>query len=558
MSAYPDPQKHVVLAGSGRRHRAGSEVLGRADPNERVYITVKLNRTTPIPEPVAGAAVISRDQAISDHGADEDAVKKVAKTLADYGLTIMSEDAARRSVKASGPVERMEAIFQTHLFRVKHGEHLYRGRVGPISLPAELDGMVQGVFGLDTRPMISHRRPKKGRPAAPASQLPAPDQRAWFLPQELASAYAFPGKDGSGTTIGIIELGGKYVASDLDAFVQAAGLPGTPEVQVVNVDPLAATDANDPDAIGEVMLDVEVVAGACPGAKIVLYFSPFTERGWVDVIDAALADSANNPCVLSISYGLAEGVDIWTQQAMDVVSDAMKEAAARGIPVCVASGDDGSDDQVGDGRAHVNFPATSPYVLSVGGTALVKTGANPSSELVWFDGDGLRRDGGGSTGGGVSAAFGRPAWQASINIPSVNPGAPAGRIAPDISANAAGSTGYFTISEGQAGVSGGTSAATPLWAALISRLVETRTPVGYLTPLLYEAASGGGTIGSQACNDIVSGNNNTAAAGGYAARQGFDAVTGWGSPKGDDLAQVLAARQAAQAAQTPKPLAPAE
>ena len=83
---------------------------------------------------------------------------------------------------------------------------------------------------------------------------------------------------------------------------------------------------------------------------------------------------------------------------MDAVNDAMKEAAGRGIPVCVAAGDDGSDDQVGDGLAHVNFPATSPFVLSIGGTALVRT-AHGFDEQVWFDGDGLRKDQGGSTGG---------------------------------------------------------------------------------------------------------------------------------------------------------------
>ena len=313
-----------------------------------------------------------------------------------------------------------------------------------------------------------------------------------------------------------------------------------PTVKVVNVEKLAPSDRNDPDAIGEVMLDVEVVAGVCPGANIALYFSNFTEKGWVDVIDAALNDSANDPCVLSISYGLAEGADIWTQQAMDAVNDAMKEAAARGIPVCVASGDDGSDDQVGDGQAHINFPATSPYVLSVGGTALVKQG-NGFTEKVWFDGDGLRKDGGGSTGGGVSAAFPRPAWQGSINIPSVNPNAGPGRIVPDVAANAAGSTGYFVVAQGRGEVSGGTSAATPLWAGLLARLIKANVPVGYITPVFYQTApaSGSKTIGGVGCTDITQGNNNTAAAGGYPAGPGYDAVTGWGTPKGKTLETVL-------------------
>jgi kumamolisin len=534
------PRKHVTLKGSRRSHRPGAQVLGRADPHEWCEITVKLRRQTPLPEPQPGRAVLTREEAAKKHGASAADIEAVVKSLTGYGLTLLIKDPATRSVKLAGPVERMETIFKTHLFRVKHGGRLYRGRVGELSLPAELQGIVEGVFGLDTRPMIRSRRPRTQMQSAPSAQLPPPDQRPWYLPQELAAAYNFPGTGAAGKTVGIIELGGQYLAADLREFAALTGLEPVPAVNVVNVEKLAPSERNDPDAIGEVMLDVEVVAGVCPGAAIALYFSNFTEKGWVDVIDAALNDAANDPCVLSISYGLAEGAEIWTQQAMDAVNDAMKEAAARGIPVCVAAGDDGSDDQVGDGLAHVNFPASSPYVLGVGGTTL-KKGANGAAEAVWFDGDGLRRDQGGSTGGGVSSAFPRPPWQASFTIASVNPNALPGRIVPDVAADAAGSTGYFMVAQGQGQVSGGTSAATPLWAGLIARLIRAHLPVGYLTPVFYQPAANAGasTIGALACNDITKGDNNTAAAGGYSAGIGYDAVTGWGSPKGDALASLL-------------------
>jgi kumamolisin len=539
--SHADPKKHVALKGSRRNHRPGAQVLGRSDPHEWCEITVKVRRQAPLPEPQPGKAVLTRDEAVKKHGASAADIEAVVKSLTSYGLAVIDKDPATRSVKLSGPVERMEAVFKTHLFRVKHGDHLYRGRVGELSVPAELHGIVEGVFGLDTRPMIRQRHPRTQLQSTPSNQLPSPDQRSWYLPQELAAAYNFPGSGASGKTVGIIELGGQYLAEDLQEFAELTGLESIPTVNVVNVEKLASSDRNDPDAIGEVMLDVEVVAGVCPGAAIALYFSNFTEKGWVDVIDAALNDTTNNPCVLSISYGLAEGTDIWTQQAMDAVNDAMKEAAARGIPVCVAAGDDGSDDQVGDGLAHINFPATSPYVLSVGGTALIKS-ASGSSETVWFDGDGLRKDNGGSTGGGVSMAFQPPpTWQASLNIPSVNPNASPGRIVPDVAANAAGSTGYFMVAQGQGQVSGGTSAATPLWAGLLARLINANVPVGYITPVFYQTApnSGTNTIGALTCNDITRGNNDTAAAGGYSAGIGYDAVTGWGSPKGDALANAL-------------------
>jgi hypothetical protein len=108
------------------------------------------------------------------------------------------------------------------------------------------------------------------------------------------------------------------------------------------------------------MLDIEVVAAVCPKSTIAVYFSNFTEKGWIDVIDAALNDTRNRPSVLSISYGLAEGTEIWTDQAMSAINDSFKEAAARGIPVCISAGDDGSDDQVQDGMAHIDLARDAP------------------------------------------------------------------------------------------------------------------------------------------------------------------------------------------------------
>jgi kumamolisin len=224
---------------------------------------------------------------------------------------------------------------------------------------------------------------------------------------------------------------------------------------------------------------------------------------------------------------------------MQAVNDTMKEAAVLGIPVCLASGDDGSDDQVGDGLAHVDFPSTSSFVLSVGGTSLnKKTGA----EVVWKEGDGLRADGGGSGGGGVSSVFPRPSYQQNINISSVNPGMINGRVIPDVCANAAGQTGYFTVANGQAGIVGGTSAAAPLWAALIARInAALGKGVGFLTPLLYQSnpKTGGEPLGQAALKDITTGNNISAAAGGYTAGPGYDAASGWGSPNGAKLLSML-------------------
>ncbi len=192
--------------------------------------------------------------------------------------------------------------------------------------------------------------------------------------------------------------------------------------------------------------------------------------------------------MLSISYGLAEGINIWTGQAMQAVNDTLKEAAALGVPVCIAAGDDGSDDQVGDGAAHVDFPSTSPFVLCVGGTMLKKRNGSGFTETTWFDGDRLarrwrrldrRRRERGDHASDLAVK--------SIAIASVNPHARAGRCVPDVAADAAGSTGYFMVSQGNPQVSGGTSAAAPLWAALLARLMANGKTLGFFTPLLYQA-----------------------------------------------------------------------
>jgi kumamolisin len=291
------------------------------------------------------------------------------------------------------------------------------------------------------------------------------------------------------------------------------------------------------------MLDVEVVAGACPKAKIVVYFAHFSERGWITALDAAIHDEKNDPGVLSVSWGFAEGKMIWTQQAMTQINETLKEAATIGVTVCIAAGDDGSGDALTDGHAHVNFPASSPYVLAVGGTTIRSKGSK-QPDVVWKEGTGMRATNGGSTGGGTSAEFPRPNWQKNIKANSVNPGAIVGRCIPDLSANADwNASPYLLVVGGSAQPNGGTSAATPLVASLLTRINEKRPAnkrIGYLTPVLYQAKGGrGATVGSAGCTDVISGNNTTAHVGGYSAAAGYDAASGWGTPDGEKLMKAL-------------------
>ena len=528
---------HAVLAGSMRAARPGAKVLGVADPDEWIELTIKLRRKKALPE--MGKAVakpLSMQELESQYGADAADIDKVKTVLTGFGVKILKEDALSCSIRAGARAEVWESVFQMRLFHYAHSDGNYRGRKGDLRVPLELQGIIVGVFGLDNRKMVK-RRPIHKRKVSLDLAGRAAASRTWFFPAELATIYSFPAGDGQGQTVGLLEFGGGYFPDDLATFCKDASI-SVPTVKTVSVNN-TPTNAKD-GAEGEVMLDVEVVAGVCPASTIVVYFSSFDEDGWVNIVDTAIHDQTNPLTVISCSWGYAEDAPgAWSSGAQNAINDSLQAATLLGITVCVAAGDDGSDDEVGDGHAHVDFPSSSPYVLAVGGTTLKQSSAGKVTETAWKDGDGLRKDNGGSTGGGVSTIFPRPLWQ-TVSVASVNPGSIEGRVVPDVAADASANTGYWTVVDGQGGASGGTSAAAPLWASLIARLnASLGARVGFLSPLLYQAGSNGEPLGQTGCRDITSGNNDTASIGGYSAGPGYDAVTGWGVPIGTALASGL-------------------
>lgn len=525
-----------MLPGSARQVRPGAKVLGAAGADEWIEITLKLRRKQPLPEPASRPGpVLSRAELEANYGASPADVEKVRTVLTGLGLTILSEDLSSSSVKAGGPVDIVEEVFGIKLLHYAHEGENYRGRRGNLHVPADLAGIIVGVFGLDTRRMVK-MRPRRKRPRSLELARRRAAARSWFFPAELATIYHFPDGDGAGQTVGLLEFGGGYFEDDLVTFCQNANIQKIPVVRTVSVNN-TPTDQRD-GAEGEVMLDVEVVGGVCPAATIVVYFSTFDENGWISALDTAVHDQEDPLTVISVSWGYAEDAQgAWSEGAIDAINDTLKAAALLGVTVCVAAGDDGSDDQVGDGHAHVDFPSSSPYVLAVGGTTLRKSKSGQLSEVTWKDGDGLRQDNGGSTGGGVSVHFPRPDWQ-TVTIQSVNPGSIDGRVIPDVAADASANTGYWMVVDGQGGASGGTSASAPLWAALIMKInasLDKGRQVGYLTPLLYQQGKDGAALGQTCCRDITSGDNITASIGGYTAGKGYDAVTGWGVPDGAKL-----------------------
>jgi kumamolisin len=308
----------------------------------------------------------------------------------------------------------------------------------------------------------------------------------------------------------------------LNAYFEALNVP-LPTVEAISVDHgknAPTGDPNGPD--GEVMLDVEVVGAIAPKARVAVYFAPNTDAGFIDAITTAIHDTTNKPSVISISWGGAEST--WTPQAVAAMDDAFQAAALMGITVCAASGDHGSSDGAANGQDNVDFPASSPHVLACGGTTVSAKQSKIVRETVWNDGIS-----GGASGGGISSIFPIPAWQAGVTVTdsSGNPRPLPKRGVPDVAANADPDTGYVVRVDGNELVLGGTSAVSPLWAALIARINEKRgKPVGYLNPQIYQ--------NPKALRDITQGSN-----GDYEATVGWDACTGIGSPNGAALANVL-------------------
>ena len=519
--------RHPV-PGSDREPIAGSRSVGPVAPQERIEVSVLVR-----PRPGARAAdevtgdqlprdrsYPSRDAYAAAHGAAADDIAKVVAFAHAHSLVVVEQNAARRTVVMSGTAAQMAAAFDVRLQQYEHDNGTYRGRTGPITVPAELDGIVQGVFGLDDRPQAMPHFQILNPGAGAIVSRAAP---ASFTPPALAKLYSFPtGVDGSGECIAIIELGGGFRPADLQTYFAGLKIP-MPTVKAVSVDGGRNAPTTADGADGEVMLDIEVAAAIAPKATIVVYFTPNTSKGFLDAITTAVHDSINKPSVISISWGGPEST--WTSQAMTQFDQAFRDAAALGITVCCAAGDNGSGDGVNDGKPHVDFPASSPYALGCGGTKLTASGNTISDEVVWNENATTS-----ATGGGVSAFFALPDWQKKANVPTLAKGGKAGRGVPDVAGDADPNSGYQVRVDGKNLVIGGTSAVAPLWAGLVALCNQKLgRPVGYLNPLLYGSLAGKGLF-----RDISQGTN-----GSYQARAGWDPCTGWGSPIGTKIVQAL-------------------
>jgi kumamolisin len=540
-----------LLPGSERYMLSTSHVVDDADQSTTIKVTVYARQNPaglnlPPADDISALTTpafqrLSPSDKEAAFGADPADLKKIEAFAAANDLSVLESSPAKRSVLLSGTVAAFSAAFGVHLKIYDSPFGRYRGRVGPVTIPTELDGVIDSVFGLDNRRM--------GRPYLKKGGSPIPSRSVShsnvYVPPQVAQLYNFPpGFDGTGQCIGVLAFNGELASTGITAtggynidavrkyFTEVLHLQVPQIVDVVVHGPgnVPGDESSDEDISGEVMLDIQVAGSCAPGARLAIYFTEFTEQGWVDAVVSAVTDQVNKLSVLSISYGNPEdggSQTLWTKAAIRMVNSTFKRAALDGITICCAAGDDGSPDAIRDGFSHVDFPASSPFVLGCGGTRLESTNGVITKETAWNDGPGS------ASGGGISTLFALPAFQRGAQVPSsANPGHRIGRGVPDVSGLADPDTGLVIMSnngELEPSPVGGTSATAPLWAALVACINQALgTKVGFLNPFLYHIA------GSNVLRDIIAGDN-----GAYPAAAGWDACTGLGSPNGARLLSAL-------------------
>jgi kumamolisin len=511
-------QPRVVLTGSEKSAVPIAVTLRPTPPRSKLTVSIIVRRKQPLKINRRGGRAngpvrVTRSEYKKQHAADPSAVALVRAFAREFNLKVEPDPTSivRRTIRLTGAATDMQRAFGVVLQQKTIDGAEYRLREGGIYLPASLVNSLVAVLGLDNRPQ-----------AKPHFRVRRPNVEAVsYTPIQVAEAYQFPASaTGTGQTIGLIELGGGYRQTDLTAYFKTLGL-AAPAIVAVPIDGGKNSPSNANGADGEVMLDIEVSASVAPGAKVAVYFAPNTDQGFIDAVTTAVHDTANKPSVLSISWGGPESS--WTQQSLTALDAACQSAAALGVTITVAAGDNGSSD--GGTGNNVDFPASSPHVLACGGTTLEASGATIVSQTVWNE----TASNEGATGGGVSTVFALPIWQANANVPAPSTST-GGRGVPDVAGDADPTTGYNIRVDGQTMVIGGTSAVAPLWAGLIAVAnQQLGTSVGFIQPAIYAAKA------ASAFYDITQGNN-----GAFSAGPGWDACTGLGSPFASKLIPLLA------------------
>ena len=527
---------------------------------------------------------LTPDQFAQQFGPTADQRQAVISYLSGQGFTVTQTYSTL--IDFSGPESLAEHVFGVTIndYQIPDGRSFFSNATQP-TLPAYLAQSIVSISGLDNanqfyHPPITSRNAPSLSPNAGAN-CPAPGQsgggsggggifgggsQVAYIPSQFSKAYNYDGLHsaglhGEGQTVGVFELDG-YSQSDIQAYTQCFG-GGNVALQNVALDGF-----NGQPGAGaiEVELDIEVLLGMDPNlAKVVVYEAPNTTQGYNDEFARIVKDRTP---VISVSWGDCE--KNMGQQEVNQENQFFQQAATQGQTILVAAGDSGSSTCFQglsggsfDTSLNADDPAAQPYVTGVGGTNLTINSDNSyASETVW-NGGFL----GGAGGGGLSQFWKQPAWQTGPGVK--NSYSNGMRETPDVSLDADPATGYpvyctaGSSCSGGGGIFGGgtsggwitvggTSAAAPMWAAMIALANEKaakagKGTLGFLNPSLYKIGSGshyGGDfhdITPPSNSSLPSNNDEGFNGGAYPVTQGYDMATGWGSFDATRLAADLVA-----------------
>jgi kumamolisin len=428
--------------------------------------------------------------------ADPNDVDMLKTHCSKVGVGVL--DTHWRSVTLSGPLAKLIEVFgaTASIFELPDGRR-FRHRSDSLHAPSEIAALLRGPFGIHQWPR-SHAIGNLQEHTKPLST------------SEVEAHYDFPDADGSGQTVGVVQLRGTFKPDDFKQCMAAQGRNAKlPIVKRVDNAELAHAEETEKDV--ESAIDTQIVGALAPGAQIIVYAAPDDERGVLDAVRAAIFDDENRPSILSISFGFPE--HLWTPVALTVLDDLFTAAALLGVTIFCAAGDNGAELDA-SGNPHVLAPASSPFAHTCGGTQL-SADASCTTESAWP-----------KTGGGFSEAFEPPSWQNAVATSARAYRAAPGRGVPDFCAQVM--PGYPVVFAGTSLAAGGTSAAAPMWSALIARVNQRiGARAGFIAPLLYANSA-------RLFRDVTSGGNDR-----YQSTAGWNPCTGLGVPSGTALEAML-------------------
>jgi Pro-kumamolisin, activation domain len=577
----------VILPGHVPGLEKNSALLGPTDPHTTIQVLVgfRLRNQQMLkdyvdsmsrPHSVTAHRYLTPAQIAQAFAPSQASQSAIIAYLQQAGFTLTQTYKHQLALGFTATIGQAESAFniQINNYRAPGGRVFYAPGSDP-GVPASIAPFIQSIIGLDnarqyTHPPLLSNQHVTASVAHPngvncLAAQPGPVY-SYYLPSQIATAYNLTsfynqGLSGQGQTVALLELD-DFNASDITAYTSCYGGASVPITRIlIN----GGTGHPAGSAALEVELDMELVLSAAPKlASLRVYEAADTTVGYLADWSQIVSDATP---IVSTSWGSCES-SAFAQAVYTQENTLFIAAAAQGQTLFAASGDSGSNDcqKLPPTTPSVDDPASQPYITGVGGTSLtIAANGTYGSEKAW-------NANGNASGGGQSTLWAMPTWQqiSTTNIVGFSSNVPCGaavgsfcREVPDVSFNADPAVGYpvyCTVTASGCNAStlwaivGGTSAASPMWAAMTAlvnqkALYNGAFNLGFLNPLLYSIdKNSGGTHYATDFHDVTTGNNYLTGDGNneYPAGTDYDMVTGLGSPSAASLASDLSLLSTAQ------------